>query len=174
MTPPPPPKRRKLSDKLKNMRFMKRREEADLRVKLLEDQTKREHEDHWVVDKPVSEQSKNMPLVIFEEAEGDDPFLGRRNRRSYGGFNPIFEGEPLKPLATVRSTSQQQNFERHAHTVAKVEPQTTPNPSHPHSNYVSVGKVDLSVASTYIAKRQPASRGVRRRRNSSDLPRRRA
>ena len=94
--------KRTLSERLKGMRFMKQREEAATRERLLAEQEKREAEAHWSVESVANmkdnqkNDTKIMPIIVFEQGvceENDDQqdgdvFLGRR---SFGMFNPVLQ-----------------------------------------------------------------------------------
>lgn len=91
--------KRTLSERLKGMRFMKQREEAATRERLLAEQEKREAEAHWsvegVADVKDTKNNDMMPIIVFEQGvceendeEDGDVFLGRR---SFGMFNPVLQ-----------------------------------------------------------------------------------
>lgn len=83
------PARRSLSDKLRGMRFMKQREERDVREKLEADQRSREHAAHWTV--PAGDADADSPLVVLEAGVSDNPMAGRAGRQSFGRFNAVLE-----------------------------------------------------------------------------------
>lgn len=84
------PGRRSLSDRLRGMRFMKHKEETEIREKLAAEQQAREKAAHWTLD-TVDDREENMPIVLIEDGVSDNPMLGRAGRQSFGNFNPVLE-----------------------------------------------------------------------------------
>lgn len=87
----------KLSDRLKNMRFMKTREEAEIRSKFEKEQRDREKATHWTLETESGHKNDNdnleenyYPLVIIEDGNmiNDEECIGRK---SYGKFNTFIE-----------------------------------------------------------------------------------
>ncbi|GAB5353984.1 hypothetical protein AAMO2058_000080800 [Amorphochlora amoebiformis] len=70
-----------LSSRIKNMKFMKRKEEARVREKIIKDRNRKRKASQW-----TSETKTDSTLVILEEDKMYDTrfMLGRR---SFGGFN---------------------------------------------------------------------------------------
>lgn len=80
------PARRILSDRLRGMRFMKQKEEKELRDKLCAEQKAREQAVHWTLKSEDEVTQERGPIVIIEDGVGDDPMQGRLGRRSFGKF----------------------------------------------------------------------------------------
>lgn len=80
------PARRILSDRLRGMRFMKQKEEKDLRDKLCAEQKAREQAVRWTVKGKDDAAEERGPIVITEDGMGDNPMQGRLGRRSFGKF----------------------------------------------------------------------------------------
>ena len=76
---------RELSDNLRKMKFMQRKNERDLREKLARERETKMKESHWVL---ASVEGLGGGLRVEIDERSEDVGLGRR---SFGGFNPDIE-----------------------------------------------------------------------------------
>lgn len=81
-----------LSERLRNMRFMKERQETDFRAKLEQEQIEREKAAHWTLEADGTVDTEDLtPLVIEEESIGMPDVSRRVGRHSFGNFNAVVE-----------------------------------------------------------------------------------
>lgn len=71
------------------MRFMKQKEEKELRDKLCAEQKAREEAMHWTLKSEDEMTQERGPIVIIEDGVSDNPMQGRLGRRSFGKFRKI-------------------------------------------------------------------------------------
>lgn len=89
------------------MRFMKQKEESEIREKLAEEQKAREKAAHWTLETADAD-NETMPIVIIEDGVSDNPMLGRAGRQSFGNFNPALErtSGSAKPKQTTKQEGE--------------------------------------------------------------------
>lgn len=82
-----------LSERLRNMRFMREREETDVRAKLEEEQREREKAAHWTLETDqANEEHDRTPLVIVEDTfTSPSSSSAYSGRQSFGKFNVVVE-----------------------------------------------------------------------------------
>uniref|UniRef100_A0A7S2TWX5 M-phase phosphoprotein 6 n=1 Tax=Lotharella oceanica TaxID=641309 RepID=A0A7S2TWX5_9EUKA len=91
-------KNSKLSGRLKAMKFMRRKAEAEERIKLEKERNRKRKAAQWTTD---AADSGSSSLVIVDD---DDPYATRfiLGRRSFGGFNPNVEKINAEAMGKVR------------------------------------------------------------------------
>lgn len=80
-----------LSERLRNMRFMREVEEKDLRSKLEEEQKEREKATHWTLETEEKDEQDGTPIVIVEDAYTMPSSVEFAGRQSFGKFNLVVE-----------------------------------------------------------------------------------
>lgn len=85
-------KGRSLSTRLRGMRFMRERDEADLRDRLAREQKQRDAAAQWTIEGADGDQNDLSTVVIIDDAPGSDsPSVPLVARQSYGKFNAGLE-----------------------------------------------------------------------------------
>lgn len=80
-----------LSERLRNMRFMRQVDETDLRSKLEDEQKEREKATHWTLETDETDEQDGKPIVIVEEAYTIPTSVACTGRQSFGKFNIVVE-----------------------------------------------------------------------------------
>lgn len=118
----PRPKKRALSDRLKNMRFMKRREETSLREKLIESQKQRAKDARWTIQVDAQE-GKTAPVVLIEDGISGDPLCALHGRQSFGKFNTVFESDAPLTCSNNSPPNLEQTNDSHTNSCLLVDPE---------------------------------------------------
>eukprot|EP00177_Eucheuma_denticulatum_P005385 GFKZ01009799.1.p1 GENE.GFKZ01009799.1~~GFKZ01009799.1.p1 ORF type:complete len:167 (-),score=45.34 GFKZ01009799.1:406-906(-) len=109
--------RRVLSERLRGMRFMKQKEEREHRERLEREQRGREEGMYWTLEGAEGKEDEEEllgPIVIDEGGMGDNTFLGRRGRRTFGNMNEDEGGEDGEIMEDVKEKSGERRKERKA------------------------------------------------------------
>lgn len=101
----PSANRIQLSDRLRNMRFMRQKTESDVRVALEKEQIQREKEAHWTTGIDLSEHRDGLPTVIIDESTIPYEYQKYFGRQSFGNFNPVVEKRNRAGLAIFPTSS---------------------------------------------------------------------
>lgn len=101
----PSANRIQLSDRLRNMRFMRQKTESDVRATLEKEQIQREKEAHWTTGIDLSEHRDGLPTVIIDESTIPYEYQKYFGRRSFGNFNPVVEKRNRAGLAIFHTST---------------------------------------------------------------------
>lgn len=98
-----------LSERLRNMRFMRERGETDFRAKLEKEQREREKSAHWTLETEGDDvEDDRTPLVIVEDSLAMPDMISCVGRQSFGKFNTVIEkrNRPGSPKEEAKATSR--------------------------------------------------------------------
>lgn len=118
----PSAKRFKLSDRLRNLRFMRQKDETDIRTTLEMQQVEREKEMHWTTGIDLCDGDDGLPAIIIDESIIPFEYQRYFGRRSFGNFNPVVEKRNRAGLAILSPVARQSNLS----TPDPVRPQLSP------------------------------------------------
>ncbi|EDO37061.1 predicted protein [Nematostella vectensis] len=103
--------RRTLSKNLKQMKFMQRRSEADVRKQLEEERRKAISESHWVIDEEVGQNDRGS--IEIEPSYIPCEQLYTNGRMSFKNFNPVVE-KAFKEMLSLEADLLSEAREREA------------------------------------------------------------